>query len=89
MPVERFERLMRSIGFSNVRFERTTHTQQEDLKSFLEYASDRHRASQFLAISEQAYRDGISRLEEEARGPGTGIESEFVFVTVRGDKPAA
>jgi hypothetical protein len=47
-------------------------------------------ASQLMGISDEAYTAGLHRLEQDAiresDAPGTPFTSEFVVVTIAGDK---
>lgn len=89
LPVERFVALMKHTGFRDVHIERSEIEKRESLRDFLAYASERHRASQLMAISDAAYRSGIRRLTEEAlkvEGQDRLVEFEFVWVAVTGDK---
>ena len=90
LPMHELTSLMQKAGFSNVR---TTyrHTRgEENLSEFLAYASQRHRTSQLMAIPDNDYADGISRLKESVRklSVESRISSEICLVCVRGDKPA-
>lgn len=87
---ERFAALMGEIGFQEVHVQRTDLSRDEDLREFLAYASKRHRASQLMAISDEAYRAGLQRLEQAVAGAAVQkpvVTSEFVLVTISGDKP--
>lgn len=90
LPVERFVGLMQDTGFRDVGARRESRPSRENLHEFLEFASARHRASQLMAISDQAYAAGLRRLEEDIAkdppGASTPLASEFVLVTVTGDK---
>ncbi len=92
LPAERFTAFMSEAGFEAVRVQRTRVEQRETLGELLEYASQRHRASQLMAISDAAYTDGLQRLREDAsreQDPDSRIESELVVLNVIGDKPGA
>lgn len=90
LPVERFVRLMQDVGFRDVCVRRESRPSWENLHEFLAFASARHRASQLMAISDQAYATGLQRLEEEVAkeplGASSPLASEFVLVTIMGDK---
>lgn len=90
LPVDRFVELMRDTGFQEVAARREDRPSWQDLRAFLAFASDRHRASQLMAISDEAYTTGLRRLEQDAwresDGCGTTFTSEFVLVTIAGDK---
>jgi ubiquinone/menaquinone biosynthesis C-methylase UbiE len=90
VPTDRFLALMRDVGFDHIRVSRTDLSRDERLDQFLAYVSRRHRASQLMAISDAAYHRGLQRLEKtvaHAGVPQVVERSEFVFVTIIGDKP--
>ncbi len=80
---------MRRVGFVDVRAVRDDRTKPERLEAFSAYASGRHRASQFMAIADDAYAAGLQRLEAALRDAPEGLElpSPFVLVTIAGGKP--
>ena len=69
--------------------ERAHSSTREDLGEYLTYASERHRTSHFMAMSDEDYRAGIRRLEQAiiTGRPGDTIASEFCLIRIRGDKP--
>jgi SAM-dependent methyltransferase len=90
MPLDQFIALMVDAGFRDILSERTRIDQNESVRRFLAYASERHRASQFMAISDAAYDAGLRKLNEDASKVDKHdkrLESEFVLVTVSGDRP--
>jgi ubiquinone/menaquinone biosynthesis C-methylase UbiE len=92
LPVERFVAVMRAAGFVNVRAHRECHWPREALQDFLAYASQRHRTSQCMVISDADYHAGLQRLEQSianAQGQQLVVDSEFCLVTIIGDKPAS
>ena len=93
LPVDQFVELMRDVGFRDVSASRARRPSWQDLRAFLTFASDRHRASQLMAISDEAYTAGLRRLEQDTeRGSdaaGATFTSEFVLVTIIGDKERA
>jgi SAM-dependent methyltransferase len=91
LPAEAFATLMGDLGFRDVRIERDDVSRDESLRAFLAYASQRHRASQLLAIPDAAYDAGLQRLRgalQIAPGGDVVVRSEIVLITVAGDKPA-
>jgi ubiquinone/menaquinone biosynthesis C-methylase UbiE len=91
LPVERFVAVMRAAGFANVRAHRDYHWTREALQDFLAYASQRHRASQYMVIADVDYQAGLQRLEQDianAQSQQLVVESECCLVTILGDKPA-
>jgi SAM-dependent methyltransferase len=93
LPVERFVDLMTAAGFEHVSARREDRPTWRDVQQFRAFASDRHRASQLMAISDDAYDAGIRRLERaiaaDADAAGTPFTSQFVIVTILGDKSSA
>lgn len=90
VPFDDLVALMRRVGFVDVQAVRDDRTKPERLEAFFAYASGRHRASQFLAVSDEAYAAGLRRLEAALRDAPVGLEvpSPFVLVTIAGGKPA-
>ena len=91
LPVERFVAIMRAAGFVNVRAHREFHGTREALQDFFAYASQRHRASQCMVISDADYHAGLQRLEQviaKAQGQQLVVDSALCLVTIIGDKPA-
>src|SRR5438132_544591 len=83
--VERFVAVMRAAGFVNVRAHREFHWTREALQDFLVYASQRHRTSQCMVISDADYHAGLQRLEQviaKAQGQQLVVDSEFCLVTI-------
>jgi SAM-dependent methyltransferase len=92
LPAEQFAALMRDSGFVNVHATRADASYVLTHREFMAYAASRHRASQLMAIPDEAYRTGLQRLRrdaEDAPPASTSLRSEFVVVTIAGDKPAA
>jgi SAM-dependent methyltransferase len=91
VPSHQLLELMAEAGFRRVRISRTDLSRDERLDEFLAYASDRHRASQLMAISDAAYNRGVQHLVETvakaAQSQQLVERSEFVLVTIVGDKP--
>jgi SAM-dependent methyltransferase len=89
LKVNQFVALMGTVGFRHVDATHTEIPLSESLNEFLEFASSRHRCSQLMAISDQAYSAGLSRVEDAIRTaaePEAPVESLVVLVTVSGDK---
>ena len=89
MTGDDFGNAMRDAGFVDVETERDPRSTREDLGAYLTYASERHRTSHFMAMSDADYRAGIRRLEQAVvtGRPGDTVASEFCLITTRGDKP--
>jgi len=87
VEVDRFVATMRNAGFQDIEARRDDLSKAERLAEFLSFARDRHRASQLLAIPDEAYAGGIRRLEEAldaARDEDLVVRSEFTLVTIAG-----
>jgi ubiquinone/menaquinone biosynthesis C-methylase UbiE len=84
-----FAELLTRTGFGSLRVDVDRKLKQEILGDFFSYASERHRASHFLAMSDNAYQSGLERLEEAIRehGPDKTITSESSRITQSADKP--
>ena len=89
LPTDRFVDLMTDAGFGQVRVSRVDLSRDERLDQFFGYVSERHRASQLMAISDAAYQRGIQRVEAAVAksAPHVLQRSEFVVVTIAADKP--
>lgn len=89
VQVERFVAMMRDVGFQDVEVKRDDLSKGESLGEFSSFARNRHRASQLMAISDNAYAAGIRRLDaavEGARDLDLVVRSEFMLVTIAGNK---
>lgn len=89
VPVDEFVALMRDLGFADIRVRREDLSRPESVRECLARASQRHRASQLMAISDASYTAGIGRLESAlASAPGGDlvVRSAFVLVTVVGHR---
>ena len=89
MTVEGFCGVMRDAGFVSVAAIREHQDSRENLGEYLAFASERHRTSHFMAMSDEEYREGVRRLEQAvaAAEPGGTVPSESCLITIRGDKP--
>jgi len=85
LPVGQFLDLMRAVGFQGVSARQEERSSWRDAEEFLAFASDRHRASQLMAISNEAYTAGLQRLIRDTQLRSNFI-SQFVLVTITGDK---
>jgi SAM-dependent methyltransferase len=91
LPTEAFAQLMERAGFTNIRVTSHHHTPERDLHQFLEYASQRFRTSQLIAIPDAAYEAGIREIKRDIGKAGDGrtpVRSEVCVVTITGDKPS-
>ena len=91
LPTEAFARLMEDASLINIRVTSRRQIVEKDLEQFLEYASQRFRTSQLMAISDDDYDAGIREIERDIRKAGdkrTTVKSEVCVVTITGDKPS-
>lgn len=86
LPVESFTALMEEAGFTDLQVHRNHWHPEEKLTDFLAYAAQRHRTSQFMALSDEAYQAGLRRIEQELAAGRQTVKSEVCLVTVIGDK---
>ena len=89
LPAETFASLMREAGFVRVAVERLSVRRDTTLAELLAYASDRHRASQFMAISDAAYAAGLERIRAAIDAAGTTplvVNSGVSLVIISGDR---
>jgi SAM-dependent methyltransferase len=84
-----FADLMSESGFTNVDLNLDKQQKQETLGRFLGYASERHRASHFLAMADRDYETGLTSLKAatEKCGENAIFDSESCRLTLRADKP--
>ena len=89
MTAEEFCDAMRSAGFAYIETRREHRRTRERLGEYLAYASERHRTSHFMAMSDAEYRAGLGRVERAvaAAHPEDTVPSETCLLTIRGDKP--
>jgi SAM-dependent methyltransferase len=87
VEAERLAVDMESAGFVDVAVSRDDRSHDQRLDAFATYVSARHRASQLMAISDEAYVRGLDRLREAIEAKPDHVErSEFVVVTISGDR---
>ena len=89
LPLPQFRMLLKEIGFHRVSIDRDYRIDQESLADFYAFARERHRASHFLAISDQAYQAGLRRLENDLQNnPGAEPTrpSEKCIATLQAEK---
>jgi SAM-dependent methyltransferase len=89
LPVEELTTLMQNTGFCDVRMKYSHKRSEEKLSDFLAYASQRHRTSQLMAISDQDYEAGIAKLRASIASMGIDsyVASEMSLVRIVGNKP--
>ena len=83
--------LMTAVGFAEIRIDRRVTVRPLGLDDFLGYASDRHRTSQFIAISDAAYVQGLARLRRNVADAGASqptVDLGVCLLTISGDRPA-
>lgn len=90
LPEDRLVPLLRQIGFRPIHVRRQLNRRQETLGSFLEYAGQRHRTSQLIAIPDEEYAEGLARIRAGIRQAGADacIPSELCLIWFTADKPA-
>lgn len=90
LPVEELTTLMVQTAFCDIRVSYRHSFSEEKLNDFLEYASQRHRTSQLMAIDDDEYEAGIARLKANVTklGNNASIYSEICLVRIIGEKPA-
>lgn len=89
LPVPQLTEMMEQAGFADVRVQRERRERMENLKDFLDFASQRHRASHFMALSDDAYYAGVQQIRrelQESLAEVTLIDSGMCFITIRGKK---
>ena len=89
LPLPQFGMLLKEIGFRRVSIDRDYRVDQESLAEFYAFARERHRASHFIAISDQAYQAGLRRLEKDLQKSAIGKPtrpSEKCIATLRAEK---
>ena len=88
LPVEELVSLMEKAEFCNVRVKREHITSEQNLYEFLQYASQRYRTSQLIAIQDHEYEDSIAKLKDDIVKLGNDfrVSSEMCLVWVSGDK---
>jgi ubiquinone/menaquinone biosynthesis C-methylase UbiE len=89
LPIERFTALLAEAGFHTIQANWHQVAKEESLSDFFAYASARYRTSQLIAIADEAYQDGLNRIQarlDEAAGQPLTFHSELCFVRVRGSK---
>lgn len=90
LPADTLIHRLRQAGFAPVQIQRQPIVQNLTLRWVHQYASQRFRASELLAILDEAYLAGLQTIENElARyGPEKIIASEVCLLTIKADKPA-
>lgn len=89
LPVDALTSLLREIGFGAVAVSRSEDCKEESLRGFL--ARDRHSASQFTAISDEAYEAGRRRVRAALAalrddGADITVTSRAALILVRAER---
>src|SRR5688572_7611978 len=90
LPVDEFAALMDAAGFVDVSIEHRTVRRERTIAEFLAYASERHRASQFIALSDVAYEGGLARIRAAvaaAESRPLTVDTGVSLVIITGDRP--
>jgi SAM-dependent methyltransferase len=90
LPVADLVSLLGSAGFGHVRASRRSLPTEERYEDFVALLTERHRASQLMAIPDAAYAAGLDRVRAAADAAAAegrqAFESEFVLVTISADR---
>jgi SAM-dependent methyltransferase len=87
LPPDALRSLLASAGFARIEVSSLDRSHDQDLTEALRSASQRHSASQLMAIPDAAYRAGLDRLGVDLARGVSATRSQFVVLTVRADKP--
>jgi SAM-dependent methyltransferase len=89
LKADDFVELTTRTGFDTADVRLDHRQKQERLGGFLTYASERHHASHFLAMTDRDYETGLASLKSAVidLGEDTLIESESCLLTLSADKP--
>jgi ubiquinone/menaquinone biosynthesis C-methylase UbiE len=88
LPVVQLSQRLQEAGFSNLQFQRQQLAPNLTLADFYQYASARHRSSEFMAISDAAYTAGLQNIQSDLERYGAAhvLKSQVCLLTIRGDK---
>lgn len=89
LPVDQITSLLSRAGFGSIETTFEDVSTFQTLVEFYEYASDRHRSSEFMAISDEAYAAGLDRLRTEIeaqQGDHPQVKSQVILVTIKAVK---
>lgn len=89
LQVETIEGLLKTAGFINIDVSRRLQETDTTLGEVYAYCSRRTATSQFMAISDDAYADGLGNIENEIKflGEEAVFHSTLCFLTIIADKP--
>ncbi len=90
LPESQLISILEHAGFRGIHTRRELSRTEETLGNFLAYASERHRTSHLMEISDRDYEDGIARIKDSIRQLGTDarVPSEICLLWLTGNKPA-
>jgi len=88
LPVDQLVELMETAGFANIQIFRRDLVSDLPLSEVYAYCSRRTAASQFMAISDEDYKSGLQRLENqmESLGGEAIYHSTICLLTIVADK---
>lgn len=89
LPVETLTQLLHHEGYAHVTVNHQHVVRPEPLADFLRYASMRYRTSEFMAISDADYADGLAAIKRDLEQSGDKlpiVDSEFCVITMTGMK---
>jgi SAM-dependent methyltransferase len=91
LPPASLTSLLEEAGFTRVAADSMDLSKDQDLGEFLSSVSQRHSASQLMAIPDSDYEAGLDAVREAmaraAPGPAS-VRSEFVVIAITADKAA-
>jgi ubiquinone/menaquinone biosynthesis C-methylase UbiE len=90
LPEDRLVPLLTQCGLRRIRVRRKLARSEQTLDDFLAYASRRYRTSQFMAIDDQDYAGGLSRLQADIRrlGGEALVPTDLCLIWFTANKPA-
>lgn len=86
-PAEKLMALWQTTGFANIRLQRQNLPIQQTLAEFGHFASQRHRSSQFMALTDEDYQIGLERIQSQlTRDAHTILSWQLSLITLTGSK---
>ena len=88
---DRLVHLLRDAGFENIHVKREDRSKHERLGDFSDYASERHRSSQFIAMTDADYEQGLETIKTTIGDHGRDhrMESALCLMTVTANREQA
>jgi len=88
LTADNFMDRMMQAGFVNTKVTREFKNEMISLSELLDYASQRHRTSQLMIISDQSYENGLATIREQKKkfGDSYKMESELCLITITSEK---